>query len=85
MFANVKTPSNFLAPVVAPTELAKEILKLVEKGESGEVCVPLYSKWIGIMDVLPAGVRELIRSWSGVDTAIAKAGLVSKTINEKSG
>jgi short-subunit dehydrogenase len=85
MFAKVKTPSNFLAPVVAPTELAKEILRLVEKGESGEVCVPLYSKWIGVMDVLPAGVRELVRRWSGIDTAIAKAGLVSKTVGEKSG
>jgi short-subunit dehydrogenase len=75
MFAGVKTPSSFLAPIVAPTDVAKQIIKLVEKGESGEIMLPLYSKWIAAFGLLPAGVQTLVRRLSGVDTAIAKAGL----------
>ncbi|KAH7135109.1 short chain dehydrogenase/reductase [Dendryphion nanum] len=85
MFSNLKTPSNFLAPVIAPVDVAKHIIKLIERGDGGDVAVPLYSNWISILGVLPAGVQTLIRRWSGVDTAIAKAGLVNKTAAEKSG
>jgi short-subunit dehydrogenase len=85
MFEGVKTPSNFLAPVIAPTDIAKEILRLVERGESGEVAVPLYSKWISLFAVLPVGVQTLVRRWSGVDTAIARAGLLGQKPAEKSG
>lgn len=85
MFDGVKTPSNFLAPVVAPVDVAKDILRLIEKGESGEVAVPLYSQYIQILGVLPVGVQALIRRWSGIDTALTKAGLVTKGANEKSG
>lgn len=85
LFEGVKTPSNFLAPVIAPTDVAKEILRLIERGESGEVAVPLYSKWISLFGVLPAGVQTLVRRWSGVDTAIARAGMLSQKPAEKSG
>lgn len=83
MFADVKTPSNFLAPVVSPAEVAKDILKLVEKGESGEVAVPLYSRYTQVLGVLPVGVQAIVRRLSGVDTAIAKAGLVKRDVSEK--
>ncbi|KAF2020717.1 NAD(P)-binding protein [Aaosphaeria arxii CBS 175.79] len=76
MFAGVETPSSFFAPVVRPVDVAKEILRLVEKGESGDVVLPLYSSWISVLGLLPAGMKALVRRWSGVDTAIAKAGLV---------
>lgn len=82
MFAGVKTPSNFLAPIIATTDVAKEILRLIEKGESGEVAVPMYARWIQILGVLPAGVQTLVRRWSGVDTAIAKADLINKELSE---
>jgi short-subunit dehydrogenase len=78
MFEGVKTPSNFFAPVVSPAEVAKDILKLVEKGESGEVAVPLYSRYVQVLGVLPVGVQAIVRRLSGVDMAIAKAGLVGK-------
>ncbi|PVI04139.1 NAD(P)-binding protein [Periconia macrospinosa] len=76
MFAGLKTPSNFLAPVVTPAEIAKDILRLIEKGESGEVAVPLYSKYIQILNVLPVGVQALVRRWSGLDTAVARSGMM---------
>ncbi|OAL52292.1 NAD(P)-binding protein [Pyrenochaeta sp. DS3sAY3a] len=83
MFEGVTTPSNFLAPIVTPAEIGKEIIKLVEKGESGEISLPLYSKYIQILGVLPVGVQHLIRRWSGMDRAIGKAGLVKKQTSEK--
>ncbi|KAF2261973.1 short chain dehydrogenase/reductase [Lojkania enalia] len=78
MFAGVKTPSNFLGPVIAPVDVAKEIIKTIEKGESADIAVPLYSRYIGILGVLPVGVQSLIRRWSGVDRAIERAGLLQK-------
>ncbi|KAF2651013.1 short chain dehydrogenase/reductase [Lophiostoma macrostomum CBS 122681] len=85
MFEGVQTPSNFFAPLAAPVDVAKEIIKLVEKGEGGEIAVPLYAKWIQILGILPAGVQTLVRRWAGVDTAIAKSGLANKTVvSEKS-
>ncbi|KAF2642862.1 short chain dehydrogenase/reductase [Massarina eburnea CBS 473.64] len=83
MFAGVKTPSNFLAPVISPAEITKDILKLIEKGESGEIAVPLYSKYIQVLGVLPVGVQALVRRWSGVDNAISKAGLAKETSEKK--
>lgn len=83
MFEGVATPSNFLAPIVTPAELGKEIIKMVEKGESGELAFPLYSRYIQILGVLPVGVQLLIRRWSGMDRAIGKAGLVKKQTSEK--
>jgi len=72
MFANVKTPSSFFGPIVTPAEIGKDIIKLIERGESGDIALPLYSRYIGILGVLPAGVQHLLRKWSGLDTAIGK-------------
>ena len=58
--------------------MAKDIIRLVEKGESGEVALPLYSKYIQILGILPLGVQHLIRRWSGIDKAIGTAGLVKQ-------
>jgi short-subunit dehydrogenase len=84
MFADMTTPSNFLAPVAAPVDVAKEIMRLVEKGDGGEVAVPLYARWIQVLGVLPAGLQVLVRKWSGIDTSIAKAGMLEKKESEKS-
>ncbi|KAF1845380.1 short chain dehydrogenase/reductase [Cucurbitaria berberidis CBS 394.84] len=83
MFAGVKTPSNFLAPVVTPAEVGKDIIRLIERGESGEVALPLYSRYIQILGVLPIGVQLLVRKLSGIDGAIGKAGLAKRDGSEK--
>ncbi|KAF2830520.1 NAD(P)-binding protein [Ophiobolus disseminans] len=79
MFADVNPPSNFFGPTATPADLGKSIIKLIEKGESGEVAIPLYSHWIGFFFVLPVGIQQLIRRWSGLDTAVA----VSRKLAEK--
>ena len=78
MFAGVKTPSSFLAPLLAPVDVAKEIISMIEKGDGGEVAVPLYSRYIQVLGVLPVGIQAMIRRWSGVDKALEKAGLVAR-------
>ncbi|EON67512.1 hypothetical protein W97_06880 [Coniosporium apollinis CBS 100218] len=71
MFEKVRTPSAFLAPVVEPNELAKEIIRMVDAGESGEISMPLYARWIWLWGRLPVGVRKLVRTAGGIDTAMA--------------
>ncbi|KAF2204593.1 short chain dehydrogenase/reductase [Delitschia confertaspora ATCC 74209] len=75
MFAGVKTPSNFLAPVVASVDVAREIIGMVEGGRGGEIAVPLYSRWVQILGVLPVGVQTVIRRWSGIDRAMKSVGM----------
>ncbi|KAF2758381.1 short chain dehydrogenase/reductase [Pseudovirgaria hyperparasitica] len=70
LFAGVRTPSNFLAPIVEPVEIAKEIIKLVDAGESGDISAPLYARWIGLYGILPVGVRKIARHLSGIDYAM---------------
>ncbi|KAF1833724.1 short chain dehydrogenase/reductase [Decorospora gaudefroyi] len=83
MFTGVKTPSNFLAPIVTPAEIGKDIIRLIEKGESGEVALPLYSRYIPILGSLPVGVQHLVRKWSGMDKAVGRIDPAKKSMNEK--
>jgi hypothetical protein len=71
MFASVKPPSRFFGPVVTPAEAARSIIRLVERGESGEIALPLYSRYIQWLGVLPYGVQTLARRWSGLDSAVS--------------
>lgn len=70
MFNGVKTPSNFLGPVVEPVDVAKEIIRMIDAGESGDIAVPLYAKYIDWLNVLPVGLKAIVRSLSGVDKAM---------------
>jgi short-subunit dehydrogenase len=72
MFADVKPPSNFFGPTATPAELGKNIIKLIERGESGEIAIPLYSQYVGFFMILPAGIQRLVRQWSGLDKAVGK-------------
>lgn len=70
MFAGVQTPSNFIAPIVEAVELAKEIVQMIDFGESGEIRLPFYTKWAPILQALPASVQLLARKLSGIDRAM---------------
>ena len=69
LFGKVMTPRTFFAPVVGTQEVAREVVKMVDRGLSGEVRMPAYSAWSWTWDVLPVGVRRAIRAWSGIDRA----------------
>ncbi|KAL1801592.1 hypothetical protein ACET3X_001934 [Alternaria dauci] len=83
MFDGLKTPSNFLAPVVTPADIGKDIIRLIERGESGEIALPLYSKYIQILGVLPVGVQHLVRKWSAMDKAVGKMSEARQGLAEK--
>jgi short-subunit dehydrogenase len=83
MFADVKPPSKFFAPLATPAELGKSIIRLIERGESGEVAIPLYSQYIGFFSILPVGIQHIVRRWSGLDTAVEKNSSKKNDTKEK--
>ena len=70
LFAGVESPSSFLGPVVEPVELAREIVNMIDSGESGQISMPLYARWIEWLHVLPVSLQRLARSVSGMDKAM---------------
>jgi len=70
MFYGVQTPSPFLAPIVEPVEIVKEIVAAVDGGCSTNVAQPFYARWIDYFSVLPIGVQALVRKWARVDEAM---------------
>jgi short-subunit dehydrogenase len=72
LFAGVATPSAFLAPIVEPVELAKEIVSMIDNGNGGHISLPAYSRIIagGAWAVLPAAMQHIVRRLSGVDRAV---------------
>lgn len=80
LFAGVQTPSSFLGPVVEAPELAREIVRVVDEGVSGEVSLPLYAKWVGVLQVLPFSAQRFARWASGVDRAMEGFGRAKKDL-----
>jgi short-subunit dehydrogenase len=71
LFKNVKTPSSFLAPVVEPVELGREIVALIDSGMSGELRLPFYTQLVPFLSSLPVSIQYLCRRFAGVDRAMA--------------
>lgn len=70
MFGGLRTPSAFLAPIVEPVELAKEIVSVIDSGLSGEVALPLYSRLAPLLAALPSGIWTIGRAFSEMDNAM---------------
>lgn len=67
LFYGVQTPSSFLAPVVEPVEVAKEIVTAIDSGLGAEKAMPMYARWVEWYDVLPSGIQVIVRKIAGVD------------------
>lgn len=50
-------------------DLAREIVGMIDRGEGGEVSLPVYAEWIEWAFVLPRGVLRGVRWVAGVDGA----------------
>ena len=74
LFAGVKTPSNFLGPVVEPVVLAKRIVEMIDAGRSGVIAEPFYARQVEWLAVLPYGLQSIVRRLSGVDAAMSGFG-----------
>ena len=73
LFSGVETPSNFFGPILDTREVAKEIVRLIDAGQSGLVRMPAYARFIDLYHILPAGLQRVARWASGVDAAMSKA------------
>ena len=70
LFYGVKTPNAFLAPVVEPIDIAREVVNAIDNGTSGFISMPLYARWMDWYNILPASIQRTVRNLSGVDTAM---------------
>jgi NAD(P)-dependent dehydrogenase (short-subunit alcohol dehydrogenase family) len=86
LFYGVQTPSPFLAPIVEPVDVAKEIIAAIDNGRSTQIGSPLYARWIDWYNVLPVGVQKLARTFAGVDTGMRTfVGRTNTSLREKNG
>lgn len=67
LFYGVQTPNSFVAPVVEPVDVTKEIVAAIDSGRGATVGMPLYARWIDWFNVLPVGVQVIVRAIAGVD------------------
>lgn len=67
LFYGVQTPNSFLAPVVEPVEVTKEIMAAIDGGCAAEVGMPLYARLVDWYNVLPVGVQRVVRGLAGID------------------
>ena len=70
LFYGVQTPNRFLAPVVEPVDVAKEVIAAIDNGRNAAIGMPLYARWINWYTVLPVGLQAVARRVAGVDTAM---------------
>ncbi|KAI1185646.1 short-chain dehydrogenase [Nemania serpens] len=70
LFNGVRTPNSFVAPVVEPIDVAKEVIKAIDLGLSDHISMPLYARWIDWYNVLPVGLQKVARTLSGIDRSM---------------
>ncbi|KAH8178321.1 short chain dehydrogenase domain-containing protein [Sarocladium implicatum] len=85
LFYGVQTPNGFLAPVVEPVDVTKEIVAAIDSGKSAGLAMPLYVRWVDWYHVLPVGLQTIARKVAGVDrgmkTFVGRSGM--KGLREK--
>lgn len=82
LFERIKTPSNFFAPMLEPVQVAQNIVAAIEGGRSGIIRLPAFATLVNWYAILPAGVQRIARYMSGIDEAVAKAGLEKRPIQK---
>ncbi len=75
LFSNITSVpwyANFFGPVLEAKDVAKEIVKWVERGDGGIIRMPFYAKCVPLLGVAPGFVQRAVRWWSGIDRAIVR-------------
>ncbi|KAJ0419108.1 hypothetical protein BJY00DRAFT_286790 [Aspergillus carlsbadensis] len=70
LFDFIKTPSAFFAPVLEPNRVARDIVSIIDRGDSGIIRLPTFAKLAIFFAVLPVGVQRIGRYLSGIDLAV---------------
>lgn len=66
--------AHFFGPVLEAKDVAKEILRKIERGDGGEIRIPFYAKCMVFFPVLPGTVQLAFRWFSGIDRAMKPVG-----------
>jgi short-subunit dehydrogenase len=66
--------AHFFGPVLEAKDVAKEILRKIERGDGGEIRMPFYAKCMPLFPVLPGTVQLAFRWFSGIDRAMKPVG-----------
>lgn len=69
LFKDVNTPSHILAPDICPAQLAKQIIRIIETGDTNSLKVPYYTNLIGIINNLNWPYRKIIKNISGMNNS----------------
>ncbi|KAI1867135.1 uncharacterized protein JN550_007187 [Neoarthrinium moseri] len=86
LFYGVQTPNSFIAPVVEPVDIAKEVIQAIDLGVSDHIGAPLYARWIDWYNVLPVGLQRIARDVAGIDRSMAHfIGRKGTQLSEKNG
>lgn len=86
LFYGVQTPNSFIAPVVEPVDVAKEIISAIDMGLSDHIAMPLYARWIDWYNIMPVGMQRIARNLSGVDKSMKSfVGRKGNELSEKNG
>lgn len=72
LFEQIKTPSNFFAPVLEPVQVAQEIVSAIDSGRGGIIRLPTFAALVSWYAILPAALQRIARYLSGIDFAVAK-------------
>ncbi|KAL8947263.1 MAG: hypothetical protein Q9222_006440 [Ikaeria aurantiellina] len=72
MFGHIKLDwfRNFFGPVIEVRELAVKIVSTIDAGEGGTIAMPFYAASLPWQQILPRGLQDWLKRWSGVDTAM---------------
>ena len=76
LFAHARLPwyASFLGPTLDGPEVAKEIVKLLERGDGGVLRMPFYAKVVGLTyGGLPESLQLFVRWLGGIDSAFGPA------------
>lgn len=70
--------ANFFGPVLAAKDVAREIVSLLDKGDSGVLRMPFYGKCMPFYAAMPGAAQRMLRWFSGIDRAIIHDKLAKK-------
>ncbi|KAI1625422.1 7-alpha-hydroxysteroid dehydrogenase [Exophiala viscosa] len=62
--------AHFFGPVVEAKDIAKEIVRRIERGDGGSIRLPFYAKFMPYFGVMPGTVQLMFRWFSGIDGAM---------------
>ncbi|EXJ81568.1 hypothetical protein A1O1_07632 [Capronia coronata CBS 617.96] len=62
--------AHFFGPVIEAKDLAKEIVRTIERGDGGVIRTPFYTKCMPFYGAMPGTFQLFMRWFSGIDEAI---------------